>query len=217
MELLASKQEIDTDIILIDIISFSTFNNTQQFYFIKYFTNFFKKIIDTILSKSKTRKKNKDDILGFIPTGDGFFIILSPELKGYGLILALSLKNVTSKLYEKFDYFQGVKIAVNNGIALKFKDILGHPNFIGDGLNNCARYLSYKSKDIEEYFSDGYVIISESTWKEFKRFLLNDEQMRRLIMKLGLNASEKIEFSDKHNYIHKGYVVWTNEEIIIAP
>ncbi len=37
-----------------------------------------------------------------------------------------------------------LRIAVNQGEVAPFRDLLGHANYVGDGLNDCARLLSAK-------------------------------------------------------------------------
>jgi len=56
---------------LIDIINFSKLDSKQQLEIISFLTHSYRKVIETF-------------IMGFIPTGDGFYCILNPKYKGYG-------------------------------------------------------------------------------------------------------------------------------------
>lgn len=202
-----------TDILLVHIIDFATFNNTKQYEIVNTFTKFAEKAIELIFSKSHF--KQNEAILGFIATGEGFFLILSPNLKGYGVILAMSLKNLTTTITKKLRYFKGIEIAVHSGEVMPFSDILDSQNFIGDGLNNCARYLEYKNDEAMEYFKDGYVIISLEASKEFMKFLEKNKKIQELLESLGFNVSKEIFFQDKHKFKHYGYYIWTNKRQVI--
>lgn len=209
------KHLIFTDIILIDIIDYSKLNNKQQFEVVDLMTKFFKKAINLMLSKSKL--PSNEAILGFIATGDGFFVILSPRLKGFGVIFALSLKNISKNINRKIDFFKGIKVAVHTGYVIPFLDILKHKNFIGDGLNDCARFLEFKNPHIYEYFPTGYVLISRDTSKQFMSFLSFNKEIRELIYSLGFNSTKEVMFEDKHKHKHYGYYVWTEKEVVITP
>jgi len=206
-----------TDIILIDIIGYSKLNNTQQFKVVNIMTKFFKKAIELMLKKSRITES--EAILGFIATGDGFFIILSEKLKGYGVILALSLKNISKNIKMRLDFFQGIKVAVHYGEVMEFRDILNHKNFIGDGLNNCARYLDYKTRDknVLKHITHGYVIISEEASHEFNKFLQRNRKIFELLNSLEFQNSDPFGFNDKHKYPHYGCFVWTKKEVVITP
>lgn len=209
---------IHTDIILIDIIGYSKLNNKQQFETVNIMTLFFKKAINLIVSKSSITKE--EALLGFIATGDGFFMILSPKLKGFGVIFGLSLKNLSKNIQKKIPYFEGIKVAVHTGYVMPFKDILGHQNFLGDGLNHCARYLEYKNPDIYKYkiFKTGYVIVSKASYEEFGKFLSENRRLKEFLYTyFGFQSSNWIKFQDKHKNVHYGLYVLTEKEVVITP
>jgi hypothetical protein len=206
---------IHTDIVLIDIIDYSKLSNLEQYNVVDTMSRFFKKAINLMLKKSNITQNQA--ILGFIATGDGFFIILSPKLKGYGVVLGLSLNNISKNIKKKLAYFKGIKVAVHTGDVIPFLDILGHKNFIGNGLNDCARYLEYKSPYIKDYFTDGYVLVSKESTDEFNKFLRKNRKLYQIIEKLGFNISSEIVFEDKHKISHYGYFIWTDIEVVITP
>ncbi|MDQ7067367.1 MAG: hypothetical protein Q9M40_04970 [Sulfurimonas sp.] len=151
-----------TDIVLIDIINFSQLSSTQQLEIILFLTKSFKKMIEKMLINSNTPLSKF--IIGYVSTGDGFYCILNPRLKGFGAILGLSFNHFSEQMSKKYSYFQGIRIAVHTGEVNGFIDILGSKNFIGDGLNDCARYLEIKN------FTISTVMVSDTAYENFKIF-----------------------------------------------
>ena len=121
-----------TDIVLIDIINFSQLTSAQQLEIVVFLTKSFKKMIEKMLVNSNT------PLSKFI-IGDGFYCILNPRLKGFAPILGLS-----------FNYFEGSKKAARAGEVNEFEDIFGSKNFIGNRLNDCARYLEINMEMINK-------------------------------------------------------------------
>jgi len=203
------KPSYETDIILIDIIGFSKLESIQQHELIVSFTQNYKQMIETVIAESKI--KFEDLIGGFISTGDGFYSILSPSLKGYGVIFALSLKSFSDIALKKHSYFKGVRIAVHTGEVYPFNDILGHTNFVGDALNECARYLDHKRFDIS------HVVVSDVSFDSFRAFLDKYSKYAEILRNHGFRSGNAFEFEDKHHYIYVGYVIWIRKNGIINP
>lgn len=204
------KQKIlHTDIVLIDVIGFSQLASEQQLEIMNYITISYKKIIRQMLSNSNMPLEKL--IHGFIATGDGFFCVLNPRLKGYGSILGISFSHLSEQISKKFRYFQGMKIAVHTGEVYEFTDILGQKNFIGDGLNDCARYLEIKN------YSISTVMVSEEAYESLKKFLLIFKDFNTLLEQKGFKHSEQHSFKDKHGNEKKGVLVWLREPGIINP
>jgi len=202
-------EEFITDIVLIDIINFSKLHREEQLEIITFLTKSYKKVIEKILLHSNISLETL--IRGFIPTGDGFFCILNPKYKGYGTILGLSFNHFSEQISKKYPYFQGVRIAVHTGELTPFTDILEHENFIGDGLNDCARYLELKD------FAIATVMVSESAYESFKKFLLIKKEYQKLLHEREFKRSNPYTFEDKHGKIKKGYLVWLRKSGIITP
>jgi len=207
--MLMNKKVLTTDIVLIDIIDFSELSPLQQLEIITFTTTTYKNMIEKMLLNSGMSLDKL--ILGFISTGDGFYSILNPRLKGYGIILGLSFNHLSEQISKKFRYFKGMKIAVHTGDVYKFIDILGHNNYIGDGLNDCARYLELKN------FSVSTVMASESAYESLKKFLVIYKDFNALLIKKGFKHSEMYSFNDKHLNEKKGLLVWLREPGIINP
>ena len=200
---------LKTDIVLIDIIDFSGLDAIYQLEIINYVTLTYRGMIDKMLSNSNMTL-NKF-IVGFIATGDGFFCILNPRLKGYGALLGLSFNHLSEEISKKFSYFKGMRIAVHNGEVYQFIDILGQKNFIGDGLNDCARYLELKN------YSISTVMVSDTAYQSLKNFLLIYKDFNTLLREKGFKHSEEYVFKDKHGKTKKGSLVWLRKTGIINP
>jgi uncharacterized protein YbcC (UPF0753/DUF2309 family) len=203
------KQAIFTDIILIDIIHFSKLTLDEQLDVITFLTQSFKKVIDKILFNSSM--KLPDLIEGFISTGDGFYCILNPKLRGYGTLLALSFNHFSDFISTKHTYFSGVRIAVHTGYIHPFYDILNNKNFIGDGLNDCSRYLEFKNYTIST------VMVSSDGYNHLKNFVSRYKNYEKLLIDMDFQRSALYSFKDKHNNKKTGYLVWCRKAAIITP
>lgn len=198
-----------TDIVLIDIINFSMLTSKEQLEIITFLTKSFKKMIEKMLLNSHTPLSKF--IIGFVSTGDGFYCILNPRLKGFGAILGLSFNHFAEHISTKYPYFQGIKIAAHTGEVNEFTDILGNRNFIGDGLNDCARYLEVKN------FNMTTVMVSETGYASLKKFLTLNKDFNTLLVKRGLQKSSVHTFEDKHGMEKHGCLIWLRKSGIINP
>jgi len=198
-----------TDIVLIDIINFSKLTSKQQLELVVFITKSFKKMIGKMLVNSNTPLSKF--IIGFVSTGDGFYCILNSRLKGFGAILGLSFNHLAEHISTKYSYFQGIRIAVHTGEVNEFTDILGNKNFIGDGLNDCARYLEIKNFNITT------VMVSETGYSSLREFLILHKDFDTLLLKQGLQKSSTLTFYDKHGYEKRGCLIWLRKSGIINP
>ena len=198
-----------TDIVLIDIINFSKLTSDQQVEIIIFLTKSYKKMIGKLLINSNMSLNKL--ILGFVSTGDGFFCILNPRLKGYGTILGLSFNHFSEQIAKKYPYFEGLRIAVHTGQVSEFTDILGNKNYIGDGLNDCSRYLELKNYTIST------VMVSDEGFESLKKFLDLYKDFNTLLMQREFKHSQAYIFQDKHGREKKGCLVWLRKAGIINP
>src|SRR5205085_11119302 len=110
---------------------------------------------------------------GFISTGDGFYVILNPDMQGHGVLLGLSLRNYLLWMSSNMnDLYRGVRVAINHGEVLPFIDMNGCKNYVGDGLNDCSLLLEAHKGDGKEFVNDfcgdlNYVVASESAYSVF--------------------------------------------------
>lgn len=204
-----TRNEIYTDIVLIDIINFSKLSDIQQLEIINFLTKSYKKMIEKMLLNSNMTLSKL--IQGYISTGDGFYCILHPRLKGYGAILGISFNHFSDQIAKKFPYFEGVRIAVHTGKINQFIDILGNQNYIGHGLNDCARFLEFKN------FTISTVMISSTAFEALKGFLKRHEDFHALLIEREFKHSETYIFQDKHGNEKRGCLVWLRKSGIITP
>jgi hypothetical protein len=200
---------IITDIVLIDIINFSQLTSSEQLEIIVFLTKSFKKMIEKMLINSNTPLAKF--IIGYVSTGDGFYCILNPRLKGFGAILGLSFSHFSEHISSRYKYFEGIRIAVHTGEVNAFTDILGSKNFIGDGLNDCARYLEVRN------FTISTVMISDVAYNNLKKFLIIHKDYNALLTKRELRKSSVHTFHDKHGKEKKGCLIWLRDSGIINP
>ena len=203
------KRELITDIVLIDIINFSKLSSSYQLEIVNFLTKSFKKMIEKMLLNSNTPLSKF--IIGFVSTGDGFYCILNPRLKGFGAILGLSFNHFSEHIASRYPYFEGIRIAVHTGGVNEFTDILGHPNFIGDGLNDCARFLEIKN------FTISTVMVSDTAYASLKKFLILHKDFNTLLAERELKKSTLQTFKDKHGKEKKGCLIWLRNSGIINP
>lgn len=201
--------DYNTDIVLVDIISFTTLSVAQQLELIEYMTQSFTRMIEKLLSNSDMKLSQL--ILGFISTGDGFFCILNPRMKGFGAILGLSFNHFSELISQKLPYFKGIRIAVHTGRVYEFIDILGHTNYIGDGLNHCSRFLEHKDYNISTVFA------SKEAYASFKKFLDIFPDFEALLLEQEFKRSRLQKFKDKHENVWSGYLVWLRKGSVINP
>jgi hypothetical protein len=152
-------------IVLLDINSFSELTDEQQVMMLK--------TVNEVSAKclKEGRYESEKLFMGFVPTGDGFFLIgdyINSIVWGQMyIVFALTLRNTLLKSLAEFKLPSiGIKIAIHFGRTLKFDDIAGNSNFVGAGLNECSRLLSpVNVEEVSElrkafYTHDNYVIIS---------------------------------------------------------
>ena len=203
------KRAIETDIVLIDIIDFSRLEMSRQLELITFLSQSYKKMIRKMLENSGIPLEKM--LQGIIPTGDGFYCILHPNLKGFGPILGLSFIHFSDFISREYPYFKGVRVAVHTGKVHRFEDILEHKNFVGDGLNECARYVEIKNLVANTVF------ISDSAFNSLQTFLDEHDDFSDLLKKCEFRYSALHSFKDKHGFLRNGYLIWMRQGGIIPP
>lgn len=200
---------LHTDIILVDIINFSQFESHKQLEIINFVTSIYKKMVQQMLQNSNMSLDKF--ILGIVSTGDGFYCILNPRLKGYGALLGLSFNHLSQEITKKFQNFRGMKIAVHTGEVYEFKDILGQKNFIGSGLHECSQYLDFDN------YSTTTVMVSEYAYESLKKFLSIYEDFKTLLVQKDFKYSKQYTFKSHNFEEKKGTLIWLMQPGIINP
>lgn len=203
------KRPIETDIVLVDIIDFSRLNMDEQREIITYLSLTYKKMILKMSLASGIPLEKM--VQGIIPTGDGFYCILHPGLRGFGPILGLSFIHFSDLIAKEYPYFRGIRVAVHTGKVHTFEDILGNQNFVGHGLNECARYIELKNLIIST------VVVSDDAYDALNDFLLIHPDFHDLLKRCEFRHSSLHSFRDKHNIERHGYLIWMRKGAIIPP
>jgi len=208
-----------TDIVLADIIGFSKLSTERQFLVACAITGSLRKLLG-ILSAG-TLQKESELVVGFVSTGDGFYVILHPAVSGYGIFLALSLRS--SLLLENRnlgDLYEGVRIGAHFGEAAPFEDVCGKANFVGDGMNTCARLLGAKvteSPTIGIPIDENYVAVSAAAYEQFLQLFPQCPQMREFLSAISFAKSEPFRITDKHADEHQAMFVECNRLVAVNP
>ena len=199
--------EVTTDIILIDVVGYSLLSNEDQLLTVDTINTHLSKQIHFMAELSNLRRE--EVVLGFIPTGDGLYILLNPQICGYGILLGLSIRNYL--LWQSSEIlgnlYQGVRVGIHMGKILSFYDVNGCRNYVGSGLNDCARLLSVKAEDAITFCGDtNYIIASESAYFWFRE-LYNGDEVESFLSTAKFKISNQIQIIDKHKKVHNAYLI----------
>jgi hypothetical protein len=102
--------------------------------------------------------------------------------------------------------FSGVRIAVHNDKIAPFVDIVGKTNFIGEGLNSCARLLSARpeqSPDPSIPLDENYIVVSEAASDRFRALCGDGSEMNDFLDSIQYKESDWFEISDKHGRVRR--------------
>ena len=84
-------------------------------------------------------------------------------------------------------------------------------NYIGDGLNDCSRFLELKN------FAISTVMVSDAAYESLKKFLELYKDFDTLLAQREFKHSNYYEFKDKHGDKKRGRLVWLRKAGIINP
>ncbi len=135
-EIAARIPQLKTDIIMVDFVGFSTLDDAGQYVAVSVVSRVLVSVLDKLAHDSFGKKMNM--AIGWVPTGDGFYVILNPLASGAGLFAALGLRHVLMTRINRTVGIKGVRFAVHHGPCMPFDDVTGKRNYIGSGLNDCA-------------------------------------------------------------------------------
>lgn len=195
-----------TDMVLVDIVGFSLLSDLDQYQSVLAISEGVRESLALVDRVPGTAAIYEE----LIPTGDGFFILLRREQVGLGPLVALSLRNYL--LYRQRQMatpFAGVRVSAHHGTVMPFTDAAGKANFVGSGLNDCARLQSLPvlvARHGRRFAGDDNgVFISTVCWRRSQ----NSFDYRKLV-KQGFRVSPEFDFQDKHGKPHQGVFVEIN-------
>lgn len=143
------ESPVEMLIILIDIVGFSQNSSCEQLYVLKTFENL-------VFEKGAWGDLN-NYIIDILSTGDGFYILAKKcFIKNIDTYLCGLVKRIDE--YNRHENPQreiNFRCALNIGEVYKWKWKKGD-NYIGQGMNDCQRIISFIPKKLEDviYFSD---------------------------------------------------------------
>jgi hypothetical protein len=212
-------EKIQTSIILFDLVGYSQLTDDEQFLSIKLLS---KSLSDTLAILFGQSSLKKEEVLsGIIPTGDGAFLILNHQFADYGLLLALSVRTIVLNLQARTKrLFKGVRTALHFGVVIPVDDLTGSRNFVGTGLNYCARLCDHRPLQIhmdQVNCEDGnWVIASDVAFQYFEsKFSYPEAMSFRGTIKFV--ASDEFEFVDKHERTHRARLVEASRHVASKP
>lgn len=194
---------IRTEIVLLDVIGFSSLSSRTQHKIVTLLTRKAKEAFSVV--DSPARLSAAAVAYGFIPSGDGFFIVLNPIMRGYGTLLAAGLRAALLMAREQSNrLFQGVRISVNYGDAIPFEDIVGTTNFVGSGLNDCARIIEVPCAVARKFLLADLntIVVSRSAHHAFHTSLFSSGPMAAWLKRLRYRESEEVAHRDEKGKLH---------------
>lgn len=207
-----------TDIILFDIVGYSRLSNENQYITIYLMNQKLKEFLQILCGQSFLR--TEEVILGFAPAGDGAYVILNHAVAGYGLFMAIALRTTLLQLKNQTNnLFSGLRVAIHFGAAAPIEDLTGKTNYVGSGLNDCARLLSIDKELIagqKHVKDDNYIVISSpalSLFQEKYSCKANDNFLEVIKLEIG----QEIIFKDKHKKEHRAYFIESSRHVAVTP
>ncbi len=187
-------------IILIDVNGFSTKNTFDQMNIV----NFLYSIISYILAISNYRSKGKPSI---VTTGDGCYIIYPSSEAAVVSLMAIDYRNAytlvpgnTSDTLRSL-YDEDIRICCHIGPAIQLKDITGRINFIGEGMNDCARLGNVRNAQYPDYDEKNDIIVSSRAYDMLKMFRKKNCPLAPWPFNFKNNGDNQI-YTDKHGKEH---------------
>jgi len=207
-----------TDIILFDIVGYSLLSDKDQYLTIYFMNQKLKEILQLLCGQSFL--KTEEVILGFAPTGDGAYVILNHTVAGYGMFMAIALRTTLLQLQNQTNnLFSGLRVAVHFGTAAPIEDLTNKTNYVGSGLNDCARLLSVGKEIIKAQWhvkDENYIIISTPAYSLFKeKYSGKDNEDFLKIIKFEIG--DEIVFKDKHQKEHRAFFIESCRLVAITP
>lgn len=138
-------------IILIDIVGFSKRSTREQVYNIYLFQRY---IISQVLTNRLGSFTKKIHIQNFIPTGDGCYIVADECTPENALSFLVALVGGFKEIQDENGNTLSLRASALIGSCVPFIDLAKHINYVGEGMNEAARILSYGQKALEDQYME---------------------------------------------------------------
>jgi hypothetical protein len=214
---------IVTEILLLDIRGYSAKANAEQLTIMVTLTDRIRQMVALLRalgSISVAELRTEPLLVGYVPTGDGAYLVLNPLYGGYGVLLAMALRNDLILINAKLGgiLYDGVRVAAHLGPCLAYIDITDRVNFAGEGMNDCARILQARdAPGFPAAFTDEDFVVASSEavacFDELYYARANTAQ-RRLMQ---CRRSEPFAVEDKHGCKHPVQLVEMHRNIALQP
>lgn len=152
-------------IILIDIVGFSKGTSREQVYKIYAFEHYVtKSLMENLVNFKKPIRIDR-----FIPTGDGCYIVADKCDPSQAMDFLTALIRGFQYLKTDDENPWALRASALFGECIPFLDLAHHKNFIGEGMNEAARILSYGQAALEKDFLEKNPAAGISDAKLFSR------------------------------------------------
>ncbi len=115
----------------------------------------------------------------------------------------------------------GIRLAVHFGEVAPFIDITERANFVGDGMNDCARLLqevkpsSTPSPGIP--IDESFIVVSSDGFASFSAMYPQCPELQGFLSSVKFAQSDEFEISDKHRKVHRCRFVEFSRQAAISP
>lgn len=192
-------------IILIDVKGFSTKDTFEQINIV----NYLYAIISYVLAVTNYRSKGRPTI---VTTGDGCYIIYPSAESVVIPLMAINYRNAysiapgqSSNVLRSL-YDEDIRICCHIGPAIQLRDITGNVNFIGEGMNDCARLGNVRTADYPDFDEKSDIIVSVKAYDDLMKF--RKENCPYAPWPYNFKADGKIQYyNDKHGKKHPFYIL----------
>lgn len=214
-----SVKSVDTGIVLLDVEKFSLMSSKDQAKAAVVINGELESFVN--LTAALSGFSIDELVAGFVPTGDGFFVILQHSISAYAIPLAVSLRSkilIASK--HAGNLLSGIRLSTHYGELTEFFDITGKNNYVGPVMNECARLQYAKPEQAPDGFltDSNYIICSPSSKAQFNiayDYENPDSYFRNAAIEL--KFSDWINVKDKHKIVHSGAFIECSRNIGFNP
>jgi hypothetical protein len=193
-----------TEMVLVDIVGFSKLDAEDQYRTALLINVELEKMAS--VSASLGAMQMDELFLGFVPTGDGFYVVLNPSQTGYGVLFGSSLRTALLRSAQRNrNPYSGVRVSTHFGRLYGFFDITGRRNFVGPAMNECARMIHISADRAPKGFltDSNFVFSSRTSIIAFQHKFKDSEHLRQM----GYRRSDWMIYTDKHEIAHEGAFV----------